>query len=138
MLFEFGGERSRCGVAERGVRALGIVVVDPAREDRASLPAPVGPCTLHSVLAQRSDPPRWLEQRRDGMCVWKQHAALPLNLRRIGLGRTIVERADLEPPVGRLRDELLGGVDVVARRGGFAVALPLSHKTGSSPVKGEK
>jgi hypothetical protein len=37
LLFEFGSECSWCGVAKRGVRPLGVVVVDPACEDRARL-----------------------------------------------------------------------------------------------------
>ena len=37
MLFQFGGERRRDGVAERGVWPLGVVVIDPAREDQTGL-----------------------------------------------------------------------------------------------------
>jgi hypothetical protein len=37
LLFEFGSERRWYGVAERGMQPLGVVIIDPAREDRARL-----------------------------------------------------------------------------------------------------
>jgi hypothetical protein len=37
LLFDLGGDRRLGGVAERGVRSLGFVIIAPAGEDRAGL-----------------------------------------------------------------------------------------------------